>query len=60
MEEEIRGLGGGCVAKDRKEGIGVKVVKFMVAISYDKGVICCEPYERLCGHEFKMFIYVYL
>ena len=37
-----------------KRGRG-KVAKFMVAISYDKGVICCEPYERLCGHFFATF-----
>ena len=42
----------GCVAKGRKEGTGGKVVKFIVAISYNKGVICCEPYERMCGHFF--------
>ena len=45
-----------CVAKGRKEGTGGKVVKFIVAISYDKGVICCEPYERMCGHFFATFI----
>ena len=42
--------------KGRKEGTGGKVVKFIVAISYDKGVIYCEPYERMCGHFFVTFI----
>ena len=46
-----------CVAKGRREGTGGKVVKFMVAISYDKGVICYEPaYQRLCGHFVATFI----
>ena len=28
----------------------------MVAISYGKGVIACEPYERMCGAYFANFI----
>ena len=54
--KKSEGLEIGCVAKGRKEGTGGKVVKFIVAISYDKGVICCEPYERMCGHFFATFI----
>ena len=54
--KKSEGLEMGCVAKGRKEGIGGKVVKFTVAISYDKGVICCVPYERMCGHFFATFI----
>ena len=55
MEDESEGLEIGCVAKGRKEGTGGKVVKFMVTISYDKGVISCEPYETLSGHFFASF-----
>lgn len=28
----------------------------MVAITYGKGVIVCEPYENLCGKYFSDFI----
>lgn len=54
--KKTEGLEIGCVAKGRKEGTGGKLVKLMVAISYDKGVICCEPYEELNGRFFATFI----
>lgn len=41
------GLGYGCTAKGKKEGSGGKFVKLMVAISYGKGVIDCEQYDKL-------------
>ena len=54
MEEEIRGLG------DWMRKVGKKAPRekwnFIVAISHDKGVICCVPYERMCGHFFATFI----
>ena len=50
------GLANGCISKGRKEGTGGNLVKLVVAISYDKGVICCEPYERMCGTYFESFI----
>lgn len=50
------GLTLGCTSKGRKEGTGGKVLKLMVAISYGKGVIICEPYEKLCGAFFSNFI----
>ena len=31
----------------QKEGTGGKVLRLLVAISYDKGVICCGPYEHM-------------
>lgn len=46
----------GCTSKGRKEGSGGRVLKLMVAISYGKGVIACEPYERMCGDYFADFI----
>ena len=46
----------GCTAKGHKEGTGGKVLRLIVAISYDKGVICCEPYERMNGRYFASFI----
>lgn len=54
--KKTEGLEIGCVAKGRKEGTGGKVLKLIVAISFDKGVICCEPYERMCGELFSSFI----
>ena len=41
------GLAPGCIAKGHKEGTGGKVLRLMVAISYNKGAICCEPYEKI-------------
>jgi hypothetical protein len=38
------GLIAGCTAKGKKCGTGGKTVKLIVAISYGKGVICCEYY----------------
>ena len=38
--------GYGCTAKGKKEGSGGKMVKLIVAISYNKGVIDCEQYEK--------------
>ena len=43
------GLALGCTSKGRKERTGGKVLKLMVAISYGKGVIICEPYEKISG-----------
>jgi hypothetical protein len=36
------GLTPGCTAKGQKTGTGGRVVKLMVAISYDKGVVICK------------------
>ena len=50
------GLTRGCLAKGSKSGTGGKVAKFMVAISYSKGVLVCERYERMDGNYFASFI----
>ena len=50
------GLALGCTSKGRKEGTGGKVLKLMMAISYGKGVIICEPYEKMTGAYFSNFI----
>ena len=38
------GLTSGCTSKGRKEGTGGKLVKLMVAISYNEGVVLCQTY----------------
>ena len=49
------GLTFGCIAKGKKEGN--KQVKFMVAISYNKGVVLCEEYDRkLDGYRFSRMV----
>lgn len=53
------GITTGCIAKGRKEGTGGKYVKLIVAISYDKGVIACDPYEKMCGRFFVSYIEEY-
>jgi len=50
------GLRHGCLAKGRKEGTGANVVRLMVAIAYNKGVIICEEYEKLNGNYFADFV----
>ena len=50
------GLKQGCTAKGSKTGTGGRVVKLMVAISFDKGVIICEAYDKLDGAYFAKFI----
>ena len=44
--KKSEGLAPGCIEKGHKEGTGGKVLRLMVAISYNKGLICCEPYRR--------------
>ena len=43
------GLLQGCTAKGSACGTGGNYVKFVVAISYDKGVIFAEPYHKMDG-----------
>ena len=50
------GLTTGCLAKGKKEGTGGKYVRLVVAISYNKGVILCHPYEKMTGRFFANFI----
>ena len=54
--KKSEGLAPGCIAKGHKEGTGGKVLQLMVAISYNTGVICCEPYEKMNGRYFAAFI----
>lgn len=44
------GLSYGCTAKGKKEGS--TQVKFMVAISYDRGVVLCEQYKQISGPKY--------
>ena len=55
-EKKSEGLADGCITKGRKGGTGGKVLRLLVAISYDKGVICCEPYEHMTGGNFAAFV----
>ena len=50
------GLAPGSTAKGRKTGTGGRMVKLMVAISFDKGVVICKAYEKLDGCYFAGFI----
>ncbi len=50
------GLLQGCTAKGQACGTGGKYVKVMAAISYGKGVICFERYEKMNGQTFANFI----
>ena len=41
----------------KKEGSGGRVLKLLVAISYNKGVvIACHPYEKLDGQFLENFV----
>jgi len=50
------GLNPSCTAKGCHTGSGGKVVKMFVAISFGKGVIFCEQYEKCDGNYFANFI----
>lgn len=50
------GLKFGCTANGSKVGTGGRVAKLMVAISFNKGVIACEPYEEMNGAYFAEFV----
>ena len=50
------GLNPLCTAKGSHTGPGGKVIKVFVAISYGKGVIFCEQYEKCDGDYFANFI----
>ena len=50
------GIQFGCTAKGRKEGTGGKTLKLFVSISYQKGVISCDPYENLNGQTFCKYV----
>ena len=50
------GLSFGCTSKGRKEGTGGQYARFIVAISHGRGVISCEPYEKMSGAFFASFI----
>lgn len=43
-------------SKGTKAGYGGKVANFMVAISFNKGVVCCEHYEKMNGNYFEGFV----
>lgn len=50
------GLTLGCTSKGKKVGYGGKLVHYIVCISYGKGVIACEKYEKMTGAFFASFI----
>ena len=54
--KKSEGLSQFCTAKGSKVGSGGKVVKFLVAISYNVGVILCHEYEHMTGNFFASFI----
>ena len=54
--EKNEGLTPDCVAKGNKVGSGGRVAHFMVAISYQNGVIMREQYEKMNGLYFSDFL----
>ena len=54
--KKSEGLNQYCTAKGSKVGTGGKVAKFLVAISYDAGVVLCKEYEHMTGQYFASFI----
>ena len=50
------GVKQGCTAKGSACGTGGNYVKFVVPISYEKGVICVEPYHKMDGEYFAGFL----
>lgn len=54
--QKSEGLVQGCTSKGSKVGAGGKVAHFMAAISYGKGFIICEQYDKMNGPYFSSFI----
>ena len=54
--KKTEGLRQGCLSRGSKAGTGRKLAKFIVAISYSKGVVLCERYEKMNGAFFSSFI----
>jgi len=50
------GLSPSCTARGNKEGTGGRTVRLVVAITYKKGVLVCEPYKKMNGEYFKTFV----
>ena len=50
------GLNRGCTAKGSHEGSGGRLVKMMVAITHEAGVVLCDQYEKLDGQYFKNLV----
>ena len=50
------GLNQYCTGKGSKVGSGGKTLKYLVAISYNVGVILCKEYEHMTGNFFASFI----
>ena len=50
------GLTPQCDAKGNKVGSGGRVAHLMVPISYNKGVIMCEQYDKMNGPYFTDFV----
>ena len=50
------GLSWSCTSKGKKAGVCGKTVHLIVCISYGKGVIFCEQYEKMNGEFFANFI----
>lgn len=54
--KKSEGLDQFCTSKGSKVGSGGKVVKFIVAISYNEGVVLCKDYEHMNAAFFSSFI----
>ena len=54
--KKSEGLIQGCTGKGQACGTGGKYVKMIVAITYGKGVICCQRYEKMNGTFFASFL----
>ena len=45
-----------CTAKGHKVGSGGRLVRLMVAVTYNEGILLCEQYEKLNGVYFKSLV----
>ncbi len=60
MVDQVECLKLGCTSKGNKAGTGSRMVHFIVAIAYRKGVMLCEQYEeRFTGTYYAEFVRKY-
>jgi transposase len=56
-KKESESLSRNCTAKGKKEGVGGRMARFMVAIAYGKGVVACHQYQgHIDGEKFSKMV----
>ena len=55
-QKKNEGLRCNCTRRGNKAGVGSRTAHFFVSISYGKGVIACDPYEKLDRETYARYV----